>query len=87
VTIRVRPQAVNPVAQPTSAGPAKKLTIGVRPHCQLSQIAHTKWYELFPDPTIVDAIMDRVIHNAYILALDSKISMREVMAQNIKTDY
>src|SRR5665647_1238311 len=51
------------------------------------QIAHTKWYELFPDPTIADAIMDRVIHNAYILALDSKKSMREVMAKNIKTDY
>lgn len=48
------------------------------------QIDHTKWYELFPDPTIADAIMDRVIHNAYILALDSKLSMREVMAQNIK---
>jgi len=37
----------------------------------------------YPDPTIADAIMDRVIHNAYILALDSKISMREVMAQRI----
>ena len=35
----------------------------------------------------ITAIMDRVIHNAYILALDSKKSMREVMAQNIKTDY
>lgn len=45
------------------------------------QIAHTKWYELFPDPTIADAIMDRVIHNSYILALDSKRSMREVMAR------
>ena len=47
------------------------------------QIAHTKWYELFPDPTIADAIMDRIIHNSYILALDSKISMREVMAEKI----
>ena len=27
--------------------------------------------------------MDRVIHNAYILALDSKKSMREVMAEKI----
>lgn len=45
------------------------------------QIAHTKWYDLFPDPTIADAIMDRVIHNSYILALDSKRSMREVMAE------
>jgi DNA replication protein DnaC len=44
------------------------------------QISHSQWYELFPDPTIADAIMDRIIHNSYILALDSKISMREVMA-------
>lgn len=45
------------------------------------QISHTKWYELFPDPTIADAIMDRIIHNSYIMALDSKKSMREVMAE------
>ena len=45
------------------------------------QIPHTKWYDLFPDPTIADAIMDRVIHNSYILALDSQKSMREVMAE------
>jgi len=44
------------------------------------QIDHSQWYELFPDPTIADAIMDRIIHNSYILALDSKISMREIMA-------
>jgi DNA replication protein DnaC len=44
------------------------------------QIAHGQWYELFPDPTIADAIMDRIIHNSYILELDSKISMREIMA-------
>ena len=47
------------------------------------QIAQTKWYDLFPDPTIADAIMDRFIHNSYILALDSKKSMREVMAEKI----
>lgn len=45
------------------------------------QISHTKWYDLFPDPTIADAIMDRVIHNSYIMTLDSKKSMREVMAE------
>jgi len=45
------------------------------------QIHHGKWYDLFPDPTIADAIMDRVIHNSYILALDSQKSMREVMAE------
>jgi DNA replication protein DnaC len=47
------------------------------------QVAHTKWYDLFPDPTIADAIMDRVIHNSYVLTLDSKKSMREVMAEKI----
>jgi DNA replication protein DnaC len=50
------------------------------------QIAHTYWYDLFPDPTIADAIMDRIIHNAYILALDSKKSMREVMAGKVIED-
>lgn len=49
------------------------------------QVSHTKWYELFPDPTIADAIMDRIIHNSYIFALDSKQSMREVMAKKQMT--
>lgn len=44
------------------------------------QISQSQWYELFPDPTIADAIMDRIIHNSYILELDSKLSMREVIA-------
>lgn len=46
-----------------------------------SQIAHTQWFELFPDPTIADAIMDRVVHTAYTLPLDSGKSMREIMAK------
>jgi len=47
----------------------------------VSQIPHEKWYENIPDPTIADAFMDRIVHNAYIVPLDSKISMREIMAQ------
>ena len=51
------------------------------------QVSHTKWYDLFPDPTVADAVMDRVIHNSYIIALDSRQSMREVMAKkNAATD-
>jgi len=49
-----------------------------------AQVEHSKWYDLFADPTIADAIMDRVIHNAYILPLDSKKSMRQVMAEKDK---
>lgn len=51
-----------------------------------AQIDHSKWNDLFVDPTIADAIMDRVIHNAYILPLDSKKSMRAVMAEKTKQD-
>ncbi len=47
------------------------------------QIPHTHWHDLFPDPATADAIMDRIIHNAYILPLDSKKSMREVMTKKI----
>jgi len=47
------------------------------------QVSHTRWYDLFPDPTLADAIMDRFIHNAYIITLDSKKSMRAVAAERI----
>jgi DNA replication protein DnaC len=46
-----------------------------------SQAPHEKWYEYIPEPTIADAFMDRIVHNAYIVPLDSKVSMREIMAQ------
>ena len=51
-----------------------------------AQVEHSKWYDLFADPTIADAIMDRIIHNAYILPLDSKRSMRQVMSEKYKED-
>jgi len=51
-----------------------------------AQVEHSRWYDLFSDPTIADAIMDRVIHNAYILPLDFKKSMRQVMAEKNKDD-
>jgi len=46
-----------------------------------SQTPHENWYDLIPDPTIADAFMDRIVHNAYIVPLDSTVSMREIMAQ------
>lgn len=50
--------------------------------CILSgQMQHEKWFELFPDPTVADAIMDRIEYNSYILKLESKKSMREVTAE------
>lgn len=29
------------------------------------QLPHSAWHDLFPDPTLADAILDRIIHNAY----------------------
>ena len=52
----------------------------------VGQMPYEKWYELIPDPTIADAFMDRVVHNAHILALDSSVSMREVMAKKLAYD-
>ena len=51
-----------------------------------AQSPHLKWYDMFADPTLADAVMDRIIHNAYIMPLDSKLSMREVMAEKVKKD-
>jgi DNA replication protein DnaC len=44
------------------------------------QLPHTAWHELFPDPTLADAILDRVIHNAPKYAITGE-SMRKVLAE------
>ncbi len=52
----------------------------------IGQVPHPQWYELFPDPTIADAIMDRIIHNSYVFTIDAEHSMREVTAKRLMTD-
>ncbi len=34
-----------------------------------SQVPTKKWHEMLTDPTVADAICDRVVHNAHLLAL------------------
>jgi hypothetical protein len=34
-----------------------------------TQVPVAEWHVRFPDPTIGDAILDRLVHNAYRLAL------------------
>lgn len=41
-----------------------------------SQIPVDKWHDLIGEPTIADAICDRLIHNAYKINLTGKKSMR-----------
>ena len=44
----------------------------------VSQIPVTAWHARIPDPTLSDAILDRLIHNAYRLELHEGESMRKV---------
>lgn len=46
----------------------------------VGQTPHSEWYDLFPDAITADAFMDRMIHSAIVMPLDSQKSMRQVMA-------
>ena len=47
-----------------------------------SQIPVERWHDLIGDPTLADAILDRVIHNAHRLQLRGD-SLRKKAAQTI----
>lgn len=42
-----------------------------------SQFSYEVWYEKFNDPTIADAILDRIIHNSYTFEISGD-SMRKI---------
>ena len=44
-----------------------------------SQLPTDKWHDVIGEPTFADAILDRIVHNAYRLALDGP-SMRKIKA-------
>lgn len=44
-----------------------------------SQLPPEKWFELMPDPTIADAILDRVIHRSHKIKMKGP-SMRKIQA-------
>jgi IstB-like ATP binding protein len=41
----------------------------LRPPKLTSQLPIERWYEIVGDPTLADAILDRVVHNAYRIEL------------------
>ena len=43
-----------------------------------SQLPVASWHEALGDPTMADAILDRVVHNAYKIELEGKDSMRKL---------
>jgi DNA replication protein DnaC len=50
-----------------------------------SQVPVEHWHDVIADPTIADAVLDRIIHNAYRLELKGD-SMRKITAQRVKLD-
>lgn len=45
-----------------------------------SQLPISQWHEVLADPTLADAILDRLVHNAYKLELRGE-SMRKLMTK------
>jgi DNA replication protein DnaC len=50
-----------------------------------SQVPIDQWHEVIADPTIADAVLDRLIHNAHRLTLKGDC-MRKITAQRAKLD-
>jgi DNA replication protein DnaC len=50
-----------------------------------SQLPVEHWHEIIGDPTIADAILDRLVHNAHRLTLKGE-SMRKAAAKQHKLD-
>ncbi len=49
-----------------------------------SQLPVKSWYEVIGDPTLADAILDRLVHNAYKINLRGE-SMRKIKARLTST--
>src|ERR1700758_3691142 len=47
-----------------------------------SQLPIARWYEIIGDPTLADAILDRIVHNAYRIELQGD-SLRKRRAAEI----
>ncbi|AZD98631.1 IS21-like element helper ATPase IstB [Pseudomonas chlororaphis] len=45
-----------------------------------SQYPKEKWYDLFSDPTIADAVLDRIVHKAHVIPLKGE-SMRKLKSR------
>jgi DNA replication protein DnaC len=48
-----------------------------------SQIPMDKWHDTIGDPTIADAVLDRLVHNAHMITMSMKAeSMRKLLSKN-----
>jgi DNA replication protein DnaC len=56
--------------------------IGRKSSIIVSQIPINKWHQVIGDPTIADAICDRIIHNSHRIELKGE-SVRKIYANRI----
>ena len=59
---------------------------GLRPTIVTSQLPVEIWHAVIGDPTLADAILDRLVHNAYQLNLKGK-SMRIRRRPSTQSDH
>lgn len=59
---------------------------GLRSTLVTSQLPVEKWHSAIADPTFADAILDRLVHNAYKIKLKGE-SMRKTAAKNTQADH
>ena len=59
---------------------------GLRSTIVTSQLPLKQWHELIGDPTLADAILDRLVHNAYTINLKGE-SMRKKRANLTQADH
>ena len=45
----------------------------------VSQLPVSQWYELMDNPTVADALLDRLIHNAYRLELQGESQRKKTL--------
>ena len=51
-----------------------------------SQIPQSEWHAIIGDPTLADAILDRVVHNAYQIQLKGGSIRKKMYKLNVKED-
>lgn len=49
-----------------------------------SQVPIDRWYEIIGNPTIADAILDRLVHNAYRIELSGESLRRNKLPEPVK---
>jgi DNA replication protein DnaC len=59
---------------------------GLRSTIVTSQLPVKQWHEIIGDPTLADAILDRLVHNAYTVNLKGE-SMRKKQANLTQADH